>query len=289
MGSKCNALENRLIDGLFRGGALAAGGTLNSSAVATGVWTATTAYALGDIVIPHANMTGAGGKFLLCTTAGTSGSTNTLAVPAVGSTLTDSTVTWTAISGVPAPLTAYVALIRATAGVSPRSTAVTVGQTTVPATPNGRMYRCTTAGTTGSGEPTWGTTDGGTTSDGTAVWTDMVPDFEAFNSNVTSVEVSAGGYARVALTLSLANMAGTQAAASTTASTGTGGTTSNNNAITFGAPSANWGVIGAAMLVSLASGGIGYTYGVLSTPKTVNNGDPAPSFAAAALTYQEDN
>lgn len=46
-----------------------------------------------------------------------------------------------------APATAYVALFRATAGVSPRSTAVTVLKTTVPATGNGRMYRCTTAGT----------------------------------------------------------------------------------------------------------------------------------------------
>ena len=46
-------------------------------------------------------------------------------------------------------------------------------------------------------------------------------------------EVTGGGYARVSVARTLAAWAGTQAAGSTTASTGTGGTTSNNNAITF--------------------------------------------------------
>jgi hypothetical protein len=40
-----------------------------------------------------------------------------------------------------------------------------------PATPNNYVYKCTTAGTSGSSAPTWGTTPGGTTSDGSAVWT----------------------------------------------------------------------------------------------------------------------
>ena len=42
--------------------------------------------------------------------------------------------------------TNYLALLRATAGQSPRSTAVTSGQTTIPASPNGLLYRCITAG-----------------------------------------------------------------------------------------------------------------------------------------------
>lgn len=56
-------------------------------------------------------------------------------------------------------------------------------------------------------------------------------------------EVTGGSYARVSVTNSLANWAGTQSAGSTTASSGTGGTTSNNNAITFPAPTANWGTV----------------------------------------------
>lgn len=102
-------------------------------------------------------------------------------------------------------------------------------------------------------------------------------------------EVTGGSYARVAVTSSLTNWAGTQAAASTVASSGTNGTTSNNAAITFPAPTANWGSITAFGLFDAASAGNLLIYGNLTTPKTVNNGDAAPSFPAAALTYQEDN
>lgn len=50
------------------------------------------------------------------------------------------------------------------------STAYVVGDIVRPTVNNGYFYKCTTAGTSGSSEPTWGTTVGGTTSD-TAVWT----------------------------------------------------------------------------------------------------------------------
>lgn len=102
-------------------------------------------------------------------------------------------------------------------------------------------------------------------------------------------EVSGGSYARVAVTSSLANWAGTQAAASTTASTGTGGQTSNNGTITFPAPTANWGVVTHFGVYDASSAGNLLFYGSLTTSKTVNNGDAAPSIAAAALTFQLDN
>lgn len=98
-------------------------------------------------------------------------------------------------------------------------------------------------------------------------------------------EVAGGAYARVSVARSLANFAGTQAAASTTASTGNGGVTSNNNAITFPAPTANWGSVTHFGIFDATTGGNLLIWGALTQAKTVNNGDAAPSFAAAALTF----
>jgi len=88
----------------------------------------------------------------------------------------------------------------------------------------------------------------------------------------------------VAVTASLANFAGTQAAASTTASSGTGGVTSNNGSITFPSPSASWGTVTHFGIWDASTGGNLLFHGALTTSKTINNGDAAPSFAAAALT-----
>lgn len=102
-------------------------------------------------------------------------------------------------------------------------------------------------------------------------------------------EVTGGSYARVSVSSSLANWAGTQAAASTTASSGTSGTTSNNGTITFPAPTATWGVVTHMGIWDASTGGNLLIYSALTTSKTINNGDAAPSFAAAALTIQLDN
>ena len=102
--------------------------------------------------------------------------------------------------------------------------------------------------------------------------------------DVPGTEVSGGSYARVAVTSSLSNWAGTQSAGSTTASSGTGGATSNNAAITFPAPSASWGTISHFASWDASTAGNLLFHGSLTTSKTVNNGDAAPSFAAAALS-----
>lgn len=102
-------------------------------------------------------------------------------------------------------------------------------------------------------------------------------------------EVSGGSYARVAVTSSLANWAGTQGNGTTVASSGTGGTMSNNAAITFQAPTANWGSIVAMGVFDAATAGNLLFFSALTNAKTVNNGDAAPSFPAAALTFQVDN
>lgn len=107
--------------------------------------------------------------------------------------------------------------------------------------------------------------------------------------STAGTEVTGGSYARISVAASLANFAGTQAAASTTASTGTGGTTSNNGAITFAAPTANWGVVNCWGLMDAVTAGNLWIYSALTVSKTINNGDAAPSFAAAAATFQIDN
>ncbi|CAB4122357.1 hypothetical protein UFOVP36_37 [uncultured Caudovirales phage] len=101
-------------------------------------------------------------------------------------------------------------------------------------------------------------------------------------------EVTGNAYARVNLAPSLANWAGTQAAASTVASTGTTGTTSNNAAITFPTPTASWGTVTHFAVYDAASAGNLLFWGALTISKTINQSD-AVSFAAASLSVQIDN
>jgi hypothetical protein len=102
-------------------------------------------------------------------------------------------------------------------------------------------------------------------------------------------EVTGGSYARVSVAASLAAWAGTQSAGSTTASSGTSGTTSNNAAIVFATPSASWGAITHVGVFDAITSGNLLFWGALTTGKTVNNGDPAPQFNIAALSLQIDN
>ena len=102
-------------------------------------------------------------------------------------------------------------------------------------------------------------------------------------------EVSGGSYARAAVPATLAAWAGSQGAGTTAASSGSSGTTSNNAAIVFPAPTANWGQILSFRLWDAASGGNALLCQALSVPKTVNNGDAAPQFNAGALTIQIDS
>lgn len=100
-------------------------------------------------------------------------------------------------------------------------------------------------------------------------------------------EVSGGSYARVAVTAALTAWNATQGGA--TASTGTDGTTENAATVTFPAPTANWGQVTHFGIYDAASAGNLLIHAALTTPKTINNGDAAPSFAAGALTFQDDN
>jgi len=101
-------------------------------------------------------------------------------------------------------------------------------------------------------------------------------------------EVSGAGYARIAIARSQAAWNGTHGTNSG-ASSGTDGTIDNNAIIQFGSPTANWGSVTSFGILDAIAGGNPLVCTDLTTSKTINNGDAAPSFAAGALTIQIDN
>lgn len=102
-------------------------------------------------------------------------------------------------------------------------------------------------------------------------------------------EPSGGAYARVAVTSSLANWSGTQSAGSTVASTGTGGTVSNNGTITWPASTAAWGNIQAVRWYDASTAGNAWICIDLTSPFNVSAAGVTLNFNAAALQFQIDN
>lgn len=92
----------------------------------------------------------------------------------------------------------------------------------------------------------------------------------------SGTEVSGGSYARVQRDPGDANWSDPGP---------TSGATHNVAAITFPAPTANWGTITHVAVWTLSAGGTMRAYAALTTPKTVNNGDAAPSFLAASFVW----
>lgn len=307
MPSMSDFMENRVVDAIFRGGAMNLAGALGSSAVVKGLWTLSTLYAVGDIVIPVANAS-AGGKFLQCTAPGTSGASFATALGNPGATVADNTVTWTVVSGMPSPLKLWISLWVINKGLRVNSNPYAVGDVVSVTTTAGatggdlkqHLYRCTAQ--TGNSAAAQGAAfiglPGESVTDGLVTWIEIGPVFDANTGFPAGLfEVSGGSYARVlacaGAAQALADWAGTQAAASTAASNGTGGTTSNNAPVTFAAPTAPWAngfaQIGAVGIHDQSSGGNLLFWGVMTAPKTVNGGDSAPAFSISTLTLQVDN
>lgn len=90
-------------------------------------------------------------------------------------------------------------------------------------------------------------------------------------------EVTGGSYARIQRDPLDANWSATA-----------DGHAENLASITFPAPTANWGVVTHAGIWDALSGGNFLARADVTPDKTVNNGDPAPSFAAGALDFTFD-
>ena len=92
-------------------------------------------------------------------------------------------------------------------------------------------------------------------------------------------EVSGGSYARVNNAPGDANWSATD---------GANGQTSNVGAITFPAPTANWGTVTHIAIFDASTAGNMLWHGALSVARTINNGDQAPVFNAGDLTATFD-
>lgn len=104
-------------------------------------------------------------------------------------------------------------------------------------------------------------------------------------------EVTGNGYNRKSITsgMSASGWAGTQSAASTTASSGTGATTSNNGTVTFDTPTpAGWGTITHFGIFDAVTGGNLLWWGTVTPNKTINVGDTV-TFPAGSLQITVDN
>jgi phage tail sheath protein FI len=161
--------------------------------VATGVgvvpsWSASHAFSVGNQIVL------ANGNVFVVTVAGTSGATPPVWPAVVGTTIGDNTVTWKLIP------TGTGSLFPAWSS----SQVFAVGAEILDS--NGNLQRVTTAGTSGTTPPSWSTTIGGTTTDGTVTWTLVSPTRLAvdladtmsvkLNANpvfTTDIQLNAGG------------------------------------------------------------------------------------------------
>jgi hypothetical protein len=104
----------------------------------------------------------------------------------------------------------------------------------------------------------------------------------ACNDAGGGTEVTGGNYSRQAVTSSMANWAGTQGAGTTSASSGTGGVTSNNNAISWGTVTWSGTVTHWAVLDASTAGNM-LICAALTASQAVSSGNTV-QFAAGALT-----
>lgn len=95
-------------------------------------------------------------------------------------------------------------------------------------------------------------------------------------------EATGGSYARVSFTPDDSTLYSTQGDTSS-ASSGSAGRTSNVAAITFPAPSADWGTVVALGIFDASTSGNLLFWHALTSSQSVVSGGPAPSFASDAL------
>jgi prepilin-type N-terminal cleavage/methylation domain-containing protein len=121
---------------------------INSDYIPYPRWKASTSYSASNPqnkILP----TGMNGRFYICTTGGTSGTSEPLWRD--NGETQDGNVTWKA-------------------GLWIKQTSYAVGDIVIPSNPNGHFYRCIIAGTSGTTEPSWLPTGSASVGDDSAQW-----------------------------------------------------------------------------------------------------------------------
>jgi hypothetical protein len=190
----------------------------------------------------------------------------------------------------PATANLSVGLLTSTKGPRGNSTVYALNDTISLTANDGKthLYKCSTAGTSAAAQASlYPGVNSEVITDGTAAFTEQAVALRAG----TAVEAAYTGYARSNSAASLANWSGTQGATTTVASTGTGvPSVSNNTTLTFGAT--NTGTIAyvwAAAFFDATTAGNMLIIEPLTTVKTINPADPAPTFAVSAVSATIDS
>lgn len=175
------------------------------------------------------------------------------------------------------PATHYVGLMTATTWLA--SHAYTSGVYVIPTTfgsisgQTGKIFKCTTSGTSSSSQPTWPTTAGGTVTDGgTLVWTEVTNLFAA--GTFTGAEISGNNYSRVSVTANSTNFPNASSAQPAVIENGT--------TITFPTPSADWLLAVGFLISDTSTAGNIWTWGAMGSALDCASGS-TPSFAVNAL------
>jgi len=182
-----------------------------------------------------------------------------------------------------------VGLLTSTKGPRGNSTVYALNDTISLTANDGKthLYKCTTAGTSAAAQSTlYPGVFAEAITDGTAVFTEQTNALRA-----AATEAAYTNYARSNTAASLTNWSGTQGATTTAASSGTGvPTVSNNVVLTFGTTAGSGPTyVWAAGFYDAATAGNLLSVEPLTVVKTINNGDPAPTFAISAMATSIDN
>lgn len=118
-----------------------------------------------------------------------------------------------------------------------------------------------------------------------ALYTDTCSD----SASGTEVSTSGTAYARQGVTANMTNWAGTQSAGSTSASSGTGGTTSNNGTIAWTTSTASWGNVQSVGWTDASTAGNRWICINLTSAINVSAAGFTVQFTAGTLQFQIDN